>query len=99
MITSLQDNKLSKFNITEIPVVEFTPDQHKDNCIEIPMPRKLRFQMTKYRLENGMRDTPEINVKSPTGKIRLFTNPYSFASGVVYTHIEKKRIIKLRLIN
>lgn len=47
-----------------------------------------------------MHDTPEINVLSlETGEIRLFTNPYSFASGVEYTHTEKKRIIKLRLIN
>lgn len=48
MIKSLTDPKLSKFNITETPVVEFT--KCKDNYIEIPIPRKLRFQMTKYRL-------------------------------------------------
>ncbi len=98
MITSLTHPALNKFNITETPVVEF--DKCKDNYIEIPIPRKLRYQMTKYRLENGMRDTPEINALSlTTGNIRLFTNPTSFHGGYEYTHIDSERIIKLRLIN
>lgn len=84
MITSLQDSKLDKFNISETPVIEFRAEHFKDNFIEIPFPRKLMFQMIKYRLENGYNNPPDIKVKSPTGNIKVFIRPTSFGSGVQY---------------
>ena len=75
-----------KFKITDIPLVEFSDRHYKDGYIEIPLSEcgALRYQMAKYRLENGLHDTPAINVKSPTGNIKTFAEPSSIGSGVQY---------------
>ena len=86
MTISLKDPKLYKFNITDPLLIEFRNDQYKDGYIEVELSEcgAIRYQMAKYRLENAGSNVPEIKVKSPTGKIKIFINPRSMGTGVQY---------------
>ena len=86
-----------KFKITSTPLVKFSNKQYKDGYIEIPISvcGALRYQMAKYRIENGLHDTPEIDVESPTGNIKTFTNPRTLGNGVQYSNGD----LRLRLLN
>ena len=76
------------YKITTTPIVKFSKSDHDEETgyIEIKIPKLLNFQLRKYRLENGLNNYFYIDVLSPSGYIKTFTQPRTSGKSIDYTN-------------